>query len=139
MENKATWTTQDGRTIEIAWMASAHLVATLNMLMRNNRLMRSTLKMAPHTVRALYAEVQRRGLDHIVPHIALYDQFGVCKLRETPTQLCMLRAMLDTDQVGEKTLAEFQNDPQRVVEFFTSNAAIYGRLMAKFVEYRLAR
>jgi hypothetical protein len=96
-----TWTTAEGKTVEYAWMTSVHLVHTYNVLANRNDLTREqwpTLALNEQ-VGMMIQELKARGLVQWVNNgsgpLERLDRLAVPEHRETPLQMCMLRALLD--------------------------------------------
>ena len=132
----STWTTQDGRTVEIKWMQSSHLVHSFNMILRKNGLNRDHVKKYEHhaVLGPMISELKRRRLYTWQPD----DQLKPIKMRETPAQLCMLRALLDVLPAPDvKPIEAFYKDPQGAIEQMLANPHQNARLLARFTSYRL--
>lgn len=135
------WKTQDGQTIPIRWMTSPHLVHSFNLLLRRNQLSRSTIHSAKVTdksgvLTAMIDELRARMLYSWRPD----NQLDTSKLpaRETPKQLCMLRALIDC-HYGPEMLELFRQQPDVSIEHWTSTAdPKWQAARIKFVEYRLS-
>lgn len=134
------WTTMDGRTIPVRWMDSAHLVNSFNMLCRKNSMSRSDVgrRMAQpgnEVLKAMVNELRARMLYNWRPDLQL-DKSNVP--RETFTQLCMLRALIDC-HYGPNEIELFRDYPDSSIEHWTSTAdPKWDRLKPKFFEYRLS-
>lgn len=136
----AVWTTQDGRKIPIRWMESRHLVHSFNLLARRNNFGKSDVKLTMQrdksgVVRAMVDELRARMLYNWRPD----QQLDTSKLpaRETPKQLCMLRALIDCGY-GVEMLQLFREHPDASIEHWTSTAdPKWDRVKVKFVEYRM--
>jgi hypothetical protein len=134
----AVWTTMDGRQIEIRWMQSQHLVHSLNMIMRKNRLTkRHLLTRNDQLLNVFVTEVRERGLWQWAE--APIEQLYVPTLRETPAQLCMLRAILDVKPKNwEDIIGLFKQNPEQYIAHVLSCAdPKWVPVVAKFTEYRL--
>lgn len=132
----STWTTQDGRTIEIKWMQSSHLVHSFNMILRKNRFKREHMdQFLKHaTLGPMIDELKCRYLYSWRPD----DQLVPTKVRETPVQLCMLRALLDVWPMSDVgPIKAFHKDPQGAIEQMLANPEKNARLLARFTLYRL--
>lgn len=137
------WRTQAGETIEVKWMASIHLVHSFNMVMRNNKFSANDARhrlARDNLLTAMYREIDRRGLMHWAPSSnSSFDQLLTDGIkRETPAQLAMLRAMLDTEPTASMS-AKFQEDPQAYLEYILANPGDYQKEIVLFTQYRLER
>lgn len=133
------WTTQDGRKIPVKWMDSAHLVNSFNMLCRKNSLSRNQVNLmmqqaGNEVFKAMVNELRGRMLYNWRPD----GQLDTSKVpRETPAQLCMLRALLDC-HYGPNEILLFRDHPDSSIQHWTSTAdPKWDRLKPKFVEHRL--
>lgn len=135
------WTTQDGQTIPIRWMTSPHLVHSFNLVARRNQITHSNAKLIAMkdkagVLKAMIDELRSRMLYNWRPD----GQLDTSKLpaRETPKQLCMLRALIDC-HYGVEMLELFRQHPDVSIEHWTSSADPKWRAATvKFVEYRLS-
>lgn len=138
------WRTQQGEVIEVQWMTSLHLVHSFNMVMRNNRFdanaARRRLAMVNDAFSTMYREIDRRGLLHwAASGNSNFDQLRTDGIkRETPAQLAMLRAVLDTEPKASMSVT-FQEDPQAYVEHILANPGGYQKEIVLFTQYRLER
>ena len=140
----AVWTTMQGDKIPIKWMDSIHLIHSFNMVCRKNSITAlNWQKWGDDKVMvAFVAELDSRGLLKWASHSSTFSQLDTVQvIRETPVELCMLRALIDT---GSPSLVKsFRRDRQRFIDQVIFDAQ-FGepdavRLNAKFVEYRLGR
>lgn len=137
------WTTIDGRKIEIRWMQTKHLVNAFNKIIRDNGFdrrkvelrvsTRSTRKVPPDTLDAMYAELRVRGVYNWIHGLS---QLHVPSIREKPVELCMLRALLDND-VDENFVDKFMGDPEGMTATILRDGLRYPNVIAKFAEYRM--
>jgi hypothetical protein len=146
----AVWTTNDGRHIEVRWMQSQHLVHSFNMLLRKHSLHRATVELrlravnrARDIVTHMVQELRDRGL-----YIwKTQTELSIPDVRETPAQLCILRALIDANKSwpgildfhGAKSCIWYQFDSaldqlQREAATGHKDACA---ILAKFTEYRL--
>jgi len=146
-----TWTTQDGRVLEIKWMDSIHLVHSVNMLMRKNSLnhldLVKSLIMADKSFGPMLQELKDRKL-YAYDKLATPAQFTVPTHRESPIEMCMLRALIDTGIDDRIVRADptfgwkvFRNNPEAHRNLVAgaasvSPACVVAELWVKFVEYR---
>lgn len=141
MTKPVLWITQDGRKIPVLWMTSKHLVYAFNMMLRKYGIERSTVRSHVrgngHVFDAMHDELQARGL---MKWNGSNDQLCTSSVRETPAQLCMLRALIDVKPKNcEEIIGHFYNAPDRMVEHINSHAdPKWMPVRAKFAEYRLA-
>lgn len=133
----ATWTTQDGREIEIQWMQTSHLVHSFNMILRNNGLSRETVTRyvgRTHPVIAsMVREIRTRGCYSWRPD----DTLVTVNVRETPVQLCMLRAIIDSGDDPRIPVTDYLRNMDWYVNTITKRPNEYPRIITKFAEYRL--
>jgi hypothetical protein len=123
------WQTKDGRKLEVAWMDSAHLVNTLNMLFRTGNNPQAVMKTA------VYKEVARRGLMKI-ENIGMTTPILVQPAhRETPIEMCMVRALLDNPD-GHKYYLEFLKDRAAFMER-AGQDPVLTNVWQRFVKYRM--
>lgn len=137
----STWTTQDGRVLQIAWMDSSHLVNSFNMVVRKNNLNPAQAARAGFDGRnqpfaALRDEIKSRQLYIWRPDGQLVAQ-GVP--REDFKTLCMLRAILDAKPANVEEIVElFHRNPTSYSEHVLTCAdPKWTPVVTKFVEYRL--
>lgn len=138
---EAIWKTRDGQSIPVKWMISAHLVHSFNLVVRRNQLdargIQSAMKRDKTGVlTAMVDELRARQLYNWRPDI----QINTSELpaRETPKQMCMLRALIDCGY-GPNEIELFRTCPDVSIEHWTSTAdPKWDRLKPKFFEYRLA-
>lgn len=155
----ATWTTNDGKVLDVKWMDSQHLINSINLIVRKNKLDRKKVdELVANTTppnkgfAAMVNEAKAR-------HLWLWawdsnkaiDQLQRPRHREDHNTMCLLRAMLDTGvtwpQVvnGQMAIGFLQQSPE--VTFMgidqaladpaeKDNAALH-TLVAKYTEYRL--
>lgn len=138
------WQTQDGRTLDIRWMDSLHLVHSFNMLCRKHSLSReSVMKLAGSTnnrmITNMVQELKSRRLmvwDDL--HESQLEKTGV--QRESFVTLCMLRALLDTGLSGE--VKNLRRHPEHYIgqihERVKAGEPTWAKVITKFTEYRLA-
>jgi hypothetical protein len=121
-KTRATWMTNNGQQLEIIWMDSMHLYHSWMMTARNGR----------HNY-ALRDELEARGL----------DPDKVPGLRETPEQLCWVRAILDCDRsytMKKLALRDFYANPTGWHSKQLSNYGLAAEpIIALAVKYRLTR
>lgn len=139
MSTWTTWTTMDGRVLEIRWMHSQHLVNTVNFVLQRNNLSRAQLEAPAMTVPALIAlrdEVKARQLYCWAPGNQLV-KLDVPK--EDFKTLCMLRAIIDTQPKGVHDIIElFHRNPVSYSEHVLTCAdPKWIPVVTKFAEYRL--
>ncbi len=139
-----TWRTAAGENIQIRWMQSTHLVHTMNKVIRDNDISRHYLnlltrgspRVKANIVLQLHDELKQRGLA-VFESGPAQPQYKVPNVRETPTQLCILRAILDAEHAPKIPVSAFYENPQKVVDTILENGTLYPDLVAKFAEYRL--
>lgn len=139
------WTTQDGVPIEVQWMTTPHLIHSFNMLLRKNNFNRVTTEQriartTNDVFGAMYAEIdkrQRLKWNMLVEGANKIDVDGV--KRETPVQMAMLRAVLDTGKQFDKLSMNFHNHPQSAVDQIMADPVKFEKEIVKFTEYRLAQ
>lgn len=131
------WKTKEGEKLEIAWMQSVHIVHSFNMMLKKQQWSR---QQAEQRVRLnmqdafenMYEELRRRRFlrwsgDFIV---------AVAVPRETPKELAMLRAILDTAPQSTAISQSFRKDTQAFIDKIMAQPG--SPEAVKFVEYRLA-
>ena len=147
-----TWTTDDGRVLDIRWMDSKHLVNAVNLISRNNRLdrvgvERVVLADKNARFRAMVDEIRARRLWYWSYDANKgYDQLQRPDFRETFEQMCLMRAYLDSGVQWPGTL-----DPYGVLscirhQFESALLSLQHAvrcgdgepILAKYMEYRLA-
>jgi hypothetical protein len=140
------WATQDGRSLDIRWMDSKHLVRSFNMLIRrNNMSVRAAERQDTMFFAAMRSELKSRGLWKWEGNQIVIDPVS----RETFKIMCMLRAMLDTNIVwppGREMIAvvtklriEGEAFINKVMQAMHHDPhPDWYRLVTKFTEYRLA-
>lgn len=132
------WKTEDGRTIEFRWMQSQHLVHAINLVLRTNNIDSEEWdKFKMHrTIGLGLQEIEHRGLN-VWTSTA---QLSVPSVRETPIQLCMLRALLDgRPRPSRENVNMFYANPDEYIEAMQQHRNEEGisELWARFVAYRV--
>lgn len=136
---KSIWTTQDGRKIPVSWMQSQHLCHAFKLAIRNNGLSRAGVMRhmlsadKPDVLDYLTEELQVRGLLMWTDN----SQISISTIRETPAQLCMLRAIIDSGGVHALLVGAFMKDRQTMLEWILDKPAEHEDIIARFTEYRL--
>lgn len=138
---EAIWTTKDGQRIPVLWMASGHLVNSFNMLLKKNNIAPAQVDRIAQSpkneiFRVMRDDIRARGLYNWAPGDVLHKFDGT---RETPPQLCMLRAIIDTKPKNwEEIVDRLYQDRDRYIEHVLSCAdPKWTPVVTKFVEYRL--
>lgn len=160
----ATWTTQDGRVLVVKWMDSPHLVNSINLMIRQNRLrkvdasIRLELSSADRTKPGNWAfasmgqELRDRGLFRWANEGSLvFPQLERPHVRESFEQLCLIRAVIDTGKSWPGTtsyydamsciLYQFESaiiDLENYIRRQWSGYADAEAILTKYMEYRLA-
>lgn len=139
-----TWTTQAGEKIEVAWMTTPHLIHSFNMVMRKNNFSPDGVavrirKNLGDVFQAMHTELRRRQrLRWQAPGTPAQNQLQLDGARrETPQQLAMLRAILDTAPLTDSISVEFMANPDKVIERIMTVPYADRDIAAKFIEYRL--
>lgn len=148
------WTTQAGETIEVRWMTTPHLIHSFNLVMRQNNFSRAKverrMKLNKGDVfQAMYHEIAIRQQVRWRPD----DQLDINGIqRETPLQLAMLRALLDTryppaeevvrgidSRPFDELIPSFYYRAQTVIDQVFADPVKYAPVITKFTEYRMAQ
>ena len=130
------WKTQDGRFIEYRWMQSQHLVHAINLVLRQVGIdSEEWYKFRTHRQIGLgIQEIEARGLDVW----ANKEQLSVPLTRETPVQLCMLRALLDgRPRASVATMRMFYTNPDEFIDAIQRHCTEHEELWARFIAYRV--
>lgn len=134
--NPNIWTTNDGQKLEIKWMTSPHLAHAVNLMVRKNQMSRQDVTgyIAKHSIpfTTMCKELQARGLFSWTDGSS---QIVVPPHRETVSEMCMLRALIDCRAGTERIVAFAQNTGP----FMEQIRALPDAVIHKFTEYRLAR
>ena len=120
------WTTRSGEKLEIKWMDSVHLWHTHRMLLRDRTINYSVLN-----------ELEDRWKPVDVSKVMTQPT-----VRETPLQLCWVRAIIDTARVPsvkEAMLRSFYNTPNDWIAYVLDNPATHEVIIAQAMRYRLTR
>jgi hypothetical protein len=130
----STWKTLDGRVLVIKWMDSVHLVNSTNMQISKltgfmyQRMAVLTAKSTLYPelkARRLWEEDKARSLKLVVP-----------THRETPVEMCVLRAILDTEPA---LMQHWVDDREEITKLILGGGRRYQKIYLKFTEYRLTR
>ena len=130
------WKTQDGRFIEYRWMQSQHLVHAINLVLRQVGIdSEEWYKFRTHRQIGLgIQEIEARGLNVW----ANKEQLSVPLTRETPVQLCMLRALLDgRPRASVATMRMFYTNPDEFIDAIQRHCEGHEELWARFIAYRV--
>ena len=130
------WKTQDGRFIEYKWMQSQHLVHAINLVLRQSNIdSEEWYRFRAHRQIGLgIQEIEARGLDVW----ANKEQLSVPLTRETPVQLCMLRALLDgRPRASVATMHMFYANPDEFIDAIQRHCTEHEELWARFIAYRV--
>ena len=118
-ETGPIWTTAGGQMLEIKWMDSVHLTHSWKLTVRNG--MESN---------ALYAELVSRGFAPASKTNLIF--------RETPVQLCWVRAIIESGRDG--LLRVFYADPETFARWIcTTPTDANKKVIAAALAYRLTR
>lgn len=138
-----TWRTKQGEMLEIKWMDSVHLAHSLNLVL--NTLINGTALLARSPAEKykwavdrseLYAELNSRKL---ATFRLDEGKFEPPATRETPLQMCMLRAILETD--NGHALNVWNNDREYTFDLIAgpNRTGYWEPVYFKFAQYRLQR
>ncbi len=135
------WKTRGGKVLEIAWMDSIHLIHAFNMQLRQIVGMGLTAPQALELAAAkssIYPEVVARGLLRIEPS-EKQCSLPRNKKRETLVEMCMLRAILDTNDARALTL--WNSDREFAFQSITkqNRAREWEPIYLLFAKYRLRK
>ena len=134
------WKTQDGRTLDIRWMDSVHLVHSFNMLCRKHNLSSTNAEGAGMSGSFIYNminELKARGyFEWGGAQTPKYGQLVIPKYREKKAVLCMFRALRDHNIPTEATRVIQGETP---VDLILGGNGPWEKVIASFVAYRLER
>jgi len=140
-----TWTTREGKVIDVKHMDSVHLVHSLNMVIRaisgvtsmNHRLRKIRKSNQKH----LLVECERRGL---LVHLRDFDtQFEIPRRRESTNQLTYMAAILNDPKSKEAYWKIFNSDIDAAIghiEFLAQQGdELASAVIARATAFRLTK
>lgn len=128
--NKATWTTNDGRKLEVMWMDSAHLVNAVNLLIRRNPQLGTREAIVSRFTNQRVSVWKEAVLRDLIVWVDDLLQLEVTAKRETLWELCLMHAQRQLDVPLLYTAQELED---------TTNRPLAQRIIAKATELRLTK